>query len=177
MSRVAKLHKDSSPKSAGAFVITCSTSKYEQLQDNLHPDDESGDIIVRLCSQARHRIEGRKLISDSRQMIRSTVRTALKNCKVDVVIITGGTGVSTTDVTYEAVSPLLDRSLPGLGEKFRRISNDELGSPAMMSRAFAGTIGGKVVFCLPGSPNGVKTAMEKLILSELGHIIGLTRGN
>lgn len=176
MSKVAELHKESSPASAGVYVLTCSTSKYKQLQEKMQPDDVSGGIIERLAADAGHKIAGRKLIPDSRLMIRRALRSALAKRAVDVLIVTGGTGISQTDVTFETISPLLERELPGFGEIFRRISYDEIGSPAMMSRAFAGTIKGKAVFCLPGSPNGVRTAMEKLILPELGHIIGLSRG-
>ncbi len=176
MSKVAELHKESSPASAGVYVLTCSTSKYKQLQEGMQPDDVSGDIIERLAADAGHKIAGRKLIPDSGLMIRRALRSALAKRAVDVLIVTGGTGISQTDVTFETIYPLLERELPGFGEIFRRISYDEIGSPAMMSRAFAGTIKGKAVFCLPGSPNGVRTAMEKLILPELGHIIGLSRG-
>ena len=175
MSKVAELHKESSPTLASVYVLTCSTSKFRQLQKKEQTDDVSGDLISRLAVDAGHKVVGRKLIPDSKPMIRSALRTALSNREVDVLIVTGGTGISTTDVTFETVSPLLDRELPGFGEIFRKISYDEIGSPAMMSRAFAGTIKGKAVFCLPGSPDGVKTAMEKLILPELGHIIGLAR--
>ena len=158
-------------------MLTCSTSKFKQLQERQKPDDVSGDTIERLAANAGHRIAGRRLIADSKTMIRRTMRTALADRKVDVLIVTGGTGLSHTDVTFESISPLLDRKIPGFGEIFRRISYDEIGSAAMMSRAFAGTVGAKAVFCLPGSPDGVKTAMEKLILPELGHIIGLTRAD
>jgi len=175
MSNVPNLHKETSPKSAGVYIVTCSTSKYKQLQEKQQPDDVSGDIIERLAADAGHKIAGRKLIPDSRIMIRNALRAAVVSRNVDAVIITGGTGVSQTDVTFETISPLLERQLPGFGEIFRRISYDEIGSAAMMSRAFAGIIKGKVVFCLPGSPNGVKMAMERLILPELCHIIGLSR--
>jgi molybdenum cofactor biosynthesis protein B len=174
LSEVSKLHKETSPTSTGVYVLTCSTSKFKELRKKQQPDDISGDIIAQLAANAGHRIAGRKLIPDSKSMIRSATRAALANRNVNVLIVTGGTGLSTTDVTFESISPLLDREIPGFGELFRKISYDEIGSPAMMSRAFAGTIKEKVVFCLPGSPNGVKTAMEKLILPELGHIIGLT---
>jgi molybdenum cofactor biosynthesis protein B len=177
MSKVSKLHKESSPKSARVYVLTCSTSKFKELQNKLQPDDESGDIIERLSAQAGYKVEGRRLIADSKAMIRKAVRAALGNPDVDVLIVTGGTGLSQTDITFESIAPLLTRQLPGFGEIFRRISFDEIGSPAMMSRAFAGTIRQKVVFCLPGSPDGVRTAMEKLILPELGHLVGLARGN
>jgi len=175
MSKVTKLHKESSPTSVGVYVLTCSTSKFRQLNAKQEPDDESGNAIAQLATDAGHRIAGRKLIADSKPMIRRAVKSALANRDVDVVIVTGGTGLSQTDVTFESISPLLDRQIPGFGEIFRRVSYDEIGSAAMMSRAFAGTIRDKAVFCLPGSPNGVRTAMEKLILPELGHIIGLAR--
>jgi molybdenum cofactor biosynthesis protein B len=177
MSKVALLHKESSPASAGVYVLTCSSSKFKELRRKQQPDDESGDIIEQLAVNAGHRIAGRRLISDSKSMIRSAVRAALADRNVNILIVTGGTGLSHTDVTFESVSPLLDRQIPGFGEIFRRISYDEIGSAAMMSRAFAGTAREKAIFCLPGSPNGVKIAMEKLILPEIGHIIGLTRAS
>jgi molybdenum cofactor biosynthesis protein B len=176
MSETSKLHKKSSPDSATVYIVTCSTSKFKQLRAKQQPSDESGDIIEQLAASAGHRIAGRRLISDSKPMIRKATRDALSNRDVDVVIITGGTGLSSTDVTFEAISPLLDREIPGFGELFRKISFDEIGSAAMMSRAFAGMIKRRAIFCLPGSPNAVKTAMEKLILPELGHLVGLVRG-
>ncbi len=177
MSETSKLHKKSSPDLATVYIVTCSTSKFKQLKAKQQPSDESGDIIEELAASAGHRIAGRKLISDSKPMIQKATRAALSNRDVDVVIITGGTGLSSTDVTFEAISSLLDQEIPGFGELFRKISFDEIGSAAMMSRAFAGMIKRRAIFCLPGSPNAVRTAMEKLILPELGHIIGLAQGS
>jgi molybdenum cofactor biosynthesis protein B len=177
MSKVSKLHKESSPKSVGIYIVTCSTSKFKQIQAKQQPSDESGDTIEHLAKNNGHLIIGRKLISDSKPMIRKITREALSNPGVDALIITGGTGLSTTDVTLESISPILDREVPGFGELFRKISFDEIGSSAMLSRAFAGMVGGRAIFCLPGSPNAVQTAMEKLILPELGHLVGLARGH
>jgi molybdenum cofactor biosynthesis protein B len=177
MSKVTKLHKESSPKSIGVYVVTCSTSKFKEIQAKQQPSDESGDIIEQLTRNEGHSVIGRKLISDSTPMIRKTTREALSNSNVDALIITGGTGLSTTDVTFESISPILDRQIPGFGELFRKISFDEIGSAAMLSRAFAGTAKGKAIFCLPGSPDAVQTAMQKLILPELGHLVGLARGH
>jgi molybdenum cofactor biosynthesis protein B len=175
MSKVAEQHKEASPSSVGVYVVTCSTSRFNQLKAKQQSDDKSGDLIERLAANAGHRIAGRRIIADSKTMIRKTVRSALSNPSVDAIIITGGTGLAPTDVTFETISPLLDREIPGFGEIFRKISYDEIGSPAILSRAFAGTVGSKAIFCLPGSPNGVRTAMEKLILPELAHIVGLAR--
>ena len=101
----------------------------------------------------------------------------MADARVDVVIMTGGTGFSTTDATYESLAPTLDREIPGFGELFRKISFDEIGPAAMLSRAFAGIVKQKAVFCLPGSPNAVRTAMQRLILPELGHLVGLASGH
>ena len=177
MSKVSKLHKESSPRSVGVYIVTCSTSKFKQTQAKEQPTDESGDIIEQLTRNDGHLIIGRKLISDSKPMIRKITKEALSNPRVDALIITGGTGLSPTDVTFESISPILDREVPGFGELFRKISFDEIGSSAMLSRAFAGMARGKAIFCLPGSPNAVQTAVQKLILPELGHIVGLARGH
>jgi molybdenum cofactor biosynthesis protein B len=175
MSKVPELHKASAPQSLGIYIITCSTSKFNQIKAGQRPDDASGDIIERLAATAGHRIEGRKLISDSKPMISRTAKQTLRASKVEAVIITGGTGLSPRDVTIESVTPLVDKEIPGFGELFRKLSFDRIGSAAILSRAFAGTSRGKAIFCLPGSPDAVQTAMEKLILPELGHIIKVAR--
>ncbi len=175
MSKVSILHKASAPKSVGIYIITCSTSKFKQSKAGEEPDDESGDTIEKLAAAAGHRIRGRKLISDSKTEIAKTAKRALKKNNVDVLIITGGTGLSPRDVTVESVTPLVDREILGFGELFRKISYDLIGSPALLSRAFAGISKGKAIFCVPGSPDAVQTAMEKLILPEMGHIIRVSR--
>jgi len=138
------------------------------------PDDISGDIIERLLTNSGHTITGRRLVSDSKPAIRRATREALKSKHVDVVIITGGTGLSPRDVTIESVEPLLEKQIPGFGEFFRRTSFDRIGTPAMLTRASAGSCRGKLVFCLPGSPDAVETGVQ-LILPELPHMIKITR--
>lgn len=83
----------------------------------------------------------------------------------------GGTGIAPSDITIETVFPFLEKTLPGFGEIFRRLSFDEIGSAALMSRALAGVAKGKVFFCIPGSSNAVKLCFEKLILPEAAHIV------
>ncbi len=175
MDSVPELHKASAPKSLGIFIITCSTSKYNELSNGKSPNDISGDIIEQQVRNAAHKIEGRKLISDSKPMIRKTAKSALTSKNVDVIIITGGTGLSPRDVTIESISPMFDKEIDGFGELFRRISFDRIGSPAMLTRAAAGMTKGKAIFCLPGSPDAVQIALEKLILPELGHIVKVGR--
>jgi len=175
MSKTAELHKHDAPRTRGVYVVTCSTSKFHQLKEGQRPNDESGDIIQSMASTANHRIEGYQLISDSTTMIRKIAKKALATKRVDVLIITGGTGLSPRDVTVEAISPFVDKEIPGFGELFRKISYDKIGSAAMLSRAFAGSSKGKLIFCLPGSPDAVQTAMEQLILPELGHMVKISR--
>lgn len=175
MSKVVKLHKHDAPRSLGIYIVTCSTSKFKQLKAGQRPTDASGDIIQKLTSTSRHRVQGRELISDSKLMIRKVARNALASKAVDVLIITGGTGLSPRDVTVESILELVDKEIPGFGELFRRISYDRIGSAAMLSRAFAGSVKGKLIFCLPGSPDAVQTAMRQLILPEIGHMVKISR--
>ncbi len=173
MSTIPAQHKSRAPISLGVYVITCSTSRYNDLKGGKASEDQSGDLIENLSKKAGHQIVGRELLSDSTPMIRRTVKKAFAAKAVDVIIITGGTGISPRDVTIESIARFVQKEIPGFGEMFRKISYDEIGSAAIMSRAFAGLRKGKAIFCLPGSPDAVRTAMEKLILPELGHIIGI----
>jgi molybdenum cofactor biosynthesis protein B len=177
LSEVSKHHKTTAPKSVGLFILTCSTSKFAELQAGQKPNDISGDIIEQLAISAGHRIDCRKLIPDSKTMIRKTAKQAFADKNVDALIITGGTGLSPKDVTIESLVPLFSKEITGFGELFRKVSFDKIGSPAMLSRAVAGVAKGKAVFCLPGSPDAVQTAMEQLILPELPHVIRIAREN
>ena len=175
MSEVSKLHRGTALKSLGVFILTCSSSRFDRRQTGENVEDSSGDIIERLATKEGHRIEGRELISDSKTMIRKTARKAFSLPNVDALIITGGTGLSPRDITVEVVSSLITKEMPGFGELFRKVSFDQIGSAAMLSRAVAGIVKNKAVFCLPGSPDAVQTAMEHLILPELGHVIRIAR--
>lgn len=168
------MHREHAPRSASVFIVTCSTSKSEQKKRGLPVEDPSGDEIEKLMREAGHRIIGRTLITDRAGLLRNTVSKAVRS-DADAIIITGGTGIAPSDITVEAVSPLLQKQIPGFGELFRRISYDTIGSAAMMSRAMAGVVNGKAVFCLPGSPDGVKTAVSRLIIPELGHVLSIAR--
>ena len=173
MSKVVDLHKAGAPKELGIYIITCSTSRYNEPETSTKTDDISGDIIEQLVLNAGHRLEGRRLIPDSRLKIRS--RAALASKQVDSIIITGGTGLLPYDITIESIRPFYQKEISGFGELFRKISYDKIGPAAMLTRASAGLVKGKAIFCLPGSPDAVQTALEKLILPELGHLIRIGR--
>jgi molybdenum cofactor biosynthesis protein B len=135
--------------------------------------DESGDVAEAEMKKAGHVISGRTLISDDRAMLRREARRFLSG-KDDVLLFTGGTGVSSRDVTIETVSPLFEKELPGFGELFRRASYESVGPASMLSRAAAGVAKGKLIVCLPGSPRAVETAL-RTTLSEFPHIIFVAR--
>lgn len=160
-SPAASEHKRHAPAQVAVFVATCSDSR------DAH-SDETGTAIRGKLTDAGHTVCGYRVIRDEPELIRSTLSEA-KLAGARAVIFNGGTGIGKRDNTLEALNQIFEKHLPGFGEIFRRLSYDEIGSPAMMSRAAAGTFAGMIVFALPGSPNAVALAMDRLILPELGH--------
>jgi molybdenum cofactor biosynthesis protein B len=132
--------------------------------------DAGGALIVELLEKAGHRVASREIVPDDPDRIEEALSRALESPETRAVILTGGTGVAPRDVTPESVEPLLEREIPGFGELFRLLSYQEIGSAALASRALAGVAVGKPVFALPGSRGGVRLAMERLILPEIGHL-------
>ncbi|KAA9397961.1 molybdenum cofactor biosynthesis protein B [Haloarcula sp. CBA1130] len=148
-------------------VLTVSTSR-------TLADDPAGDIITAACEDAGHRIAERRLVADEMDAIEDAV-AALLDDGVDVVLTTGGTGLTPDDVTVDAIEPLFDRPIPGFGELFRWRSYEEVGPMAMASRATAGVVDDRLVFCLPGSENAARTGVEELVAPAVGHLLGLVR--
>lgn len=171
MSESARKHKAEAPKTLKFGVFICSTSRHRQLMKGEHVKDVSGDLIKSLLKKAGHAVSFRRIIPDDRALIKDSLQQALASADVDVVVFCGGTGIASSDVTIETVSPLLEKTMPGFGEIFRRLSFDEIGSATVLSRAVAGITKGKAVFCIPGSPDAVRLCFEKLILPETAHIV------
>jgi len=149
-------------------VITISTSRWKRYGyvrgvDCIPMDDESGRFLVDELNARDY-----MLIPDDRLTIVESVLSMLKD--VDVLVTTGGTGISPEDLTIEAVKPLVDREIEGFGEIFRWLSYQDVGERAILTRTFAGVIDEKVVFCLPGSLNAVKLGV-KIIKSQVKHIL------
>ncbi len=153
-------HKHAAPKNVKCAVITVSDTRTIQ-------DDISGKLIVDLLETAGHKIVHRSIVKDERELIEKE----LYSTDADVCLFNGGTGISSRDVTADLLTDSMERKLPGFGELFRYLSYREIGSAALMSRACAGVMDSKIVFALPGSPNAVRLALEKLIIPELGHLI------
>ena len=161
-------HKRKADIRANIALITLSSTR---SADN----DQSGDLIQKALEQAGHLIAVRKLISDNRTVLRATIRELARQKDVAVIITNGGTGISPSDITVETVRGMLDKELPGFNSLFMMLSYSQAKSAAMLSRALAGTLKGKVVFCLPGSPRACKLATEELIIPELGHMLTMLR--
>ncbi len=157
-------HKKASNVHAGVAVITLSSSR---SLDN----DQSGDIIQRLLEDSGHEVRVRKLIPDNRNVLRATLRELVREKGVHAIITTGGTGLSSSDITIETVRNMIEKELPGFTALFMLLSYPQAKSASMLSRAMAGTLKGRLIFCLPGSPRACKLATESLILPELGHML------
>ena len=172
MSETSKTHKSKAPKTLNFGIFICSTSRSKQVeQGDAAVSDVAGDIAVQLLKAAGQNVLFKKIIADDETMIQDAVMYALGVENLDVAVFSGGTGITPTDITIETVSPFFEKTLPGFGEFFRRISFDHVGSAAVLSRAVAGVAKGRVFFCIPGSPDAVKTAVEMLILPEASHIV------
>lgn len=160
-------HHAHDAQGVGIGVLTVSSSRTLD-------DDPAGDIIAEACEDAGHRIAERRLVTDEMDAIEDAT-AALLDDGVDVVLTTGGTGLTPDDVTVDAIEPLFDRPIPGFGELFRWLSYEEVGPMAMASRATAGVVADRLVFCLPGSENAARTGAEQLVAPAVGHLLGLVR--
>jgi molybdenum cofactor biosynthesis protein B len=164
----AEEHRDRSPKHVRCFVVTVSDSRTDTT-------DDSGRLCRRRLAEAGHEIVGARILKDEPAEVTALVSALAAGGTVDAILLNGGTGLSRRDSTHEAVTRLFDRRLDGFGELFRAISFQEIGAAAMLSRATAGLVGTVAVFAMPGSPEAVRLALEKLILPELGHVAGEAR--
>ena len=172
MSESSKGHKSKAPKTLNFGIYICSTSRFNKIEaGEKEVSDVGGDMLVELIEKSGHKVLFKKIIADDETMIQDAVMFVMGYSAIDVAIFSGGTGITPTDITIETVSPFFEKSLPGFGEFFRRISFERVGSAAVLSRAVAGVVKGKAVFCIPGSPDAVKTALEMLILPEAPHIV------
>lgn len=129
--------------------------------------DTSGDTLIRSITSAGHVLVERRIVGDNIYRIRAAVASWIADSEVDVVLTTGGTGLTGRDGTPEAVLPLLDKTIDGFGELFRAISYEDIGTSSLQSRCVAGVANGTYVFCLPGSTNACRTAWDKLIEAQL----------
>jgi molybdenum cofactor biosynthesis protein B len=138
-------------------------------------DDVSGRVMRQLVTEAGHRVAASAIVRDEIPAVREQILTWALDPACEVVLSTGGTGLSARDRTIEAACGLFDARIDGFGELFRLVSFEQIGSRAMLSRAAAGIVRGTPVFLLPGSPNAVTLALTRLVLPEIAHVIGELR--
>ena len=160
----ANEHKAAAPSRVRVFVLTVSDTRTEDT-------DTAGRAIVERLQAGGHHVAGKAIEPDEPARVAELVRQQAAVADVDVIITTGGTGLTSRDSTFEAIDALLTKRLPGFGELFRMLSYQDIGAAAMMSRACAGTIGRVVVISLPGSEKAVRLAMERLVIPELAHLV------
>jgi molybdenum cofactor biosynthesis protein B len=162
-------HKAEAPRTVACLVVTTSDTRTRET-------DETGRLLIELLKGEGHAVVGYRIVRNDVSEIQEAVRRGLDDPEVQAILFTGGTGISRRDKTYEVIAEYLhrrfgSRRIDGFGELFRVLSYQEIGSAAMLSRAVAGVLDGKIVVSLPGSPAAVRLAMTKLILPELGHIV------
>lgn len=161
-------HRRGAPKHLGIAVLVVSDTRAAAMRQG-HDEDITGKIIEKKASEVGHETT-RVIVPDDAGEIRKAMKNFIADKKIDVVITAGGTGVAKRDVTIETIGPLLKKELPGFGEILRRIGYERVGTAALLTRATAGIIDNKPIFCLPGAPNSAEIAME-IILPDLGHIV------
>ncbi|MFD2370283.1 molybdenum cofactor biosynthesis protein B [Brevibacillus sp. GCM10020057] len=158
-------HKALSPKRVTCMVITVSDTRTEET-------DKSGQLMKQLLEEAGHATALYEIVRDEPAEVVAAIEKGIGHEEVQVILLNGGTGISPRDNTFEAVSGLLDKEIPGFGELFRMLSyTEDIGSAAMLSRAVAGCYKGKAIFSTPGSTGAVRLAMSKLIVPELSHVV------
>jgi molybdenum cofactor biosynthesis protein B len=157
-------HHETSPATVRVAVLTISDTRARDT-------DTSGAAIAELAAAAGHTVHERLLLADEPEAVHRQVESWIAFPGVDVVITTGGTGLSCRDSTYEALAGLIEKRIDGFGELFRMLSYHEIGPAAMLSRAFAGTVRGTIIIALPGAEAAVRLAMTKLLVPELGHLV------
>ncbi|MGH1346587.1 MAG: molybdenum cofactor biosynthesis protein B [Nannocystales bacterium] len=143
-----------------AAVLTVSDTRTEQT-------DTSGQLAVERLEGAGHRISWKEIVPDDLQRVRSSMQRAIDDPQVDVLITTGGTGLTDRDITPDALEPLVTKSIPGFGELFRMLSYEEIGTSTIQSRVTAALCSGTFVFALPGSTGAVRTAMDRILIKQL----------
>jgi molybdenum cofactor biosynthesis protein B len=157
-------HRAQSPQRVRCAVITVSDTRTPET-------DTGGQLVLEKLVQAGHEVIVREIIPDDPLRMQALVSDLCKRDDIDAVLLTGGTGISSRDQTFETISGLLTKPLPGYGELFRMLSYQEIGAAGMLSRAVGGLAWRTIVLTMPGSPAGVRLAMDKLIVPELGHLV------
>lgn len=168
MNEIVEQHRSEGPQSFRLAILTISDTRTDAT-------DSSGALIVEMVEGAGHAVIERAIVPDEPDRIRPLLEAYRDRADLHAALLTGGTGISPRDRTFETVSALLTKSLPGYGELFRMLSFAEIGTACLMSRAVGGLMGELVVLVMPGSRAGVQLAMSRIILPELAHLVHQAR--
>jgi len=160
---VEEHRRDQRVQAACALVVTSDVRNAET--------DETGRLASGLLEEAGHRVAAYMIVRNDAAMIQEAIRGLLDSEGVQVVITSGGTGIGSKDRTVDAVSALFEKRVEGFGELFRRLSYEEVGEAAILSRATAGVAKNRLVFCLPGSKNAMELGLKRIIIPSLGHML------
>lgn len=161
-------HRRAAPRQARVLIVTLSDTRVAAT-------DTSGETLRAALLAAGHSVTGPQIVREDPEQLPAELQALVMTPDIDAVVVTGGTGIAPRDGAYEVLSGLYTRALPGFGELFRSLSYAEIGSAALLSRASAGVVGDTLVFSVPGSRAAVRLALDKLILPELGHLVGELR--
>ncbi len=157
-------HKRLENKVVGCAVLVTSDSRTEET-------DESGKLIKQRLLDKGHKVVYYTILKNDAAILKNKIVELIQQEEVQVIITSGGTGLSHKDVTVDTLQAMLEKQLDGFGELFRQLTYQELGTASIMSRATAGVISGKIIICFPGSLGAATLAMDKIILSEIGHMV------
>ncbi len=170
--KVHEQHKKKGPDTINLALVIVSTSKFNELQEKDSSSDKTIPMVEQILEQNPSIfLTFSEIVSDNQIQIVELLERLLIDSSLHVIVFSGGTGLTPKDVTYEAIKPLLEKTIDGFGELFRYLSYKEIGPSSMFSRALAGKIKNKAIFLLPGSPNAVKLALTELILPEIKHMV------
>ena len=164
MSQSVQEHRGSAPESVGCVIITVSDTRTIET-------DRSGKIMRERLEAVGHRIIDYEIVKDEPDQINRVLDQYTTTGDCQAILFNGGTGIARRDTTFDVISERLQKTLPGFGELFRMLSYEEIGAAAMLSRATAGVLNGRLVFSTPGSSNAVALAMDRLIAGELAHLV------
>jgi molybdenum cofactor biosynthesis protein B len=157
-------HRHAAPESVALGILSVSTTRAIE-------NDESGRWMVRRAKKEGHDVRFHQVVTDEITAIRDAVLRAIRNYGLQALLVSGGTGITPTDVTIEAIKPLFSKEMTAFGAIFAQLSYEEIDSAAILSRATAGVIGSTAVYCMPGSKKACQLTCKALIFPELGHVV------
>ena len=170
--KVHEQHKKKGPDTVNLALVIVSTSRFNELQGKKSISDKTIPLVRQILDKNPGVfLTSSEIVPDNETQIIEKLKRLLNDSSLHAIVFSGGTGLTPKDVTYEAIKPLLEKTIDGFGELFRYLSYKEIGPSSMLSRALAGKIKNKAVFLIPGSPNAVKLALNELILPEIKHMI------